>query len=1132
VKYLPPKLFLLLVLILSSCSAYLAADKIDKSGVVDELFVDSETQLITEQQYSFYYSALDWLGSKAVRFGLISAWSLAIAYEEGTIVNQDYLKAFKLFQSLANRGSEEGQYAVGVYYANGLGVNKNSETAVAWFRLAARGGDAPSQRELARILMYDVDYGIDYETAFYWASSASELGDLDAQVLLAILYDGGNGVAQDRKKAFYWRLNAAEQGWVHAAYLVALSYEMGTGVKRNYSEAFYWYQYAYDNGHFSAQYYLGLLYIKGMGVKQDFVKGVELIKFVAEQDAAHAQYYMGLAYLDGIVVSGNDSLAIDWFRLAIESDHVDAQVSLAMMYLDGRGVERDLDKALNLINLAASQDSAYAAYILGRLYKDNLWLPLDIELGLLWLTKSAELGSTKAMISLIEFYSSKQIDVEYRGKARFWLERMQNSTEDLVKLSWAQVALETVRDEGISARAFEYLLDAQVRDVPGAYGQLSWLYRTGLGMYFGVVKDEEQALEIAKNGADRFDINSFYQLGIFHEFGSESLPINYRLAAEMYEQSTILGSLSAKFRLGLLFLEGDGVSQDVDYSLSLIEGAAKEGLEEAYSFLGWAYQNGYYVRQDIEVAMSFYRAAAEHGDVDGQYQLSVLLRQSEKYEAIDEGKFWLEEAAKADHSEAQFELSLSLASHDSEEDRIKAVEWAKLSANSSNPRGISMLAWLLGEGVGTLKDLQQAKSLYMQAANMGDSYGQFRLARMMYEGDRMDVDKVGALELLVKACDSGTEEACHYVQNQKSLQGLYSAASRGDQNAQYSLGIEFGNGTLVPRDYKKSLKWYHLAAEQGHAIAQNEVGLIYEKGLGIEQSYSDAFHWYQLAAEQGNAVSQHNLGLLYANGLGMTQDHFEAFKWYQKSANQGYLRAQNDVGLMYEKGFGIEQNYTDAFHWYRMAAEQGNPISQHNLGLLYVNGRGIEKDIIKALEFYRKSAEQGYVRAQLDLGYTYQNGKGVKKDKKEAVKWYRLAAEQGSSYAIKTLRSMDKDYLKERLCHPLEPEEITKSCDLFNLSKEYNDFFKQSLDSIIKNYNAPKSDGKKYNGEIKFCLNKDGGFAQVQLTKPSGHDGLNQAMLNAINLTDKLFIPADTCLQNRAYFIRNTLSFDETDLVN
>jgi len=113
-----------------------------------------------------------------------------------------------------------------------------------------------------------------------------------------------------------------------------------------------------------------------------------------------------------------------------------------------------------------------------------------------------------------------------------------------------------------------------------------------------------------------------------------------------------------------------------------------------------------------------------------------------------------------------------------------------------------------------------------------------------------------------------------------------SLAEQGDADAQYNLGVMYGNGDGVPRDYAEAMKWHRKAADQGNGNAQFNLGFMYDLGRGMPQSYIDAAKWYSLAANQGVAIAQFKLGVMYHHGQGVPQDYVRAHMWFSLAALQ------------------------------------------------------------------------------------------------------------------------------------------------------------------------------------------------------------------------------------------------------
>jgi uncharacterized protein len=149
-------------------------------------------------------------------------------------------------------------------------------------------------------------------------------------------------------------------------------------------------------------------------------------------------------------------------------------------------------------------------------------------------------------------------------------------------------------------------------------------------------------------------------------------------------------------------------------------------------------------------------------------------------------------------------------------------------------------------------------------------------------------------------------------------------AERGLAVAQLVLGVMYGGGHGVPRNFGEAAKWYRAAADQGWPEAQTILGMMYAKGQGVAQNDAKAAEWFHMAADRGHAAAQSNLGFMYAKGQGVAQNDAEAANWFHKAADQGLAEAQTILGAVYVKGQGVAQNYVLAHMWFNLAAAQGD----------------------------------------------------------------------------------------------------------------------------------------------------------------------------------------------------------------
>jgi TPR repeat protein len=190
------------------------------------------------------------------------------------------------------------------------------------------------------------------------------------------------------------------------------------------------------------------------------------------------------------------------------------------------------------------------------------------------------------------------------------------------------------------------------------------------------------------------------------------------------------------------------------------------------------------------------------------------------------------------------------------------------------------------------------------------------------------------------------------------LDELLSKAQSGEAEAQYWMGILYGEGT-VPKNLEQGRRWLLKSAEQGYAPAQRLYGLMSAHGNPLVGE-----RWMVRAAEQGDAEAQFWLGVAYEQNWFGTTDVREAVKWYQKAAQGGEPDAQAELGHKYEHGEGVEQNLKLAAEWYRRAAEYvpdlgGAHQGRNQLGLLYLEGRGVPKDYVQAYFWFSLNGSGG-----------------------------------------------------------------------------------------------------------------------------------------------------------------------------
>src|SRR5262249_53942943 len=193
----------------------------------------------------------------AAHGNILSLRNLAVSYELGIGVAQDYAKAREWYEKAAAKGDGDAMLKLGLLYDNGQGTAHDYAKAREWFEKAAHKGGM--YRHTLRYAMREVPKGYDAtERAWFeFNRTASEVGTSANYPMLGIFYDYGQGVAQDYAKAREWFEKAADKGSASAMVNLGVLYANGLGVTQDYVKARDWYEKAADKGVAEAMAHLG-----------------------------------------------------------------------------------------------------------------------------------------------------------------------------------------------------------------------------------------------------------------------------------------------------------------------------------------------------------------------------------------------------------------------------------------------------------------------------------------------------------------------------------------------------------------------------------------------------------------------------------------------------------------------------------------------------------------------------------------------------------------------------------------------------------------------------------------------------------------------------------------------------------
>ncbi len=92
---------------------------------------------------------------------------------------------------------------------------------------------------------------------------------------------------------------------------------------------------------------------------------------------------------------------------------------------------------------------------------------------------------------------------------------------------------------------------------------------------------------------------------------------NYKTALKEFRILAEQGNAEAQFNLGIMYVEGKGVSKDNTEAVKWYRKAAEQGDAQAQNNLGLMYSEGEGVPEDYMEAVKWYRKAAEQGECRG-----------------------------------------------------------------------------------------------------------------------------------------------------------------------------------------------------------------------------------------------------------------------------------------------------------------------------------------------------------------------------------------------------------------------------------------------------------------------------------------------------------------------------------
>ena len=235
---------------------------------------------------------------------------------------------------------------------------------------------------------------------------------------------------------------------------------------------------------------------------------------------------------------------------------------------------------------------------------------------------------------------------------------------------------------------------------------------------------------------------------------------NPGFAVKLFTEAANSGITVAKYKLGKILLNGDGVEKDIPKAIEWLKQAATDENEFAEYALGRLYLQGEEVEKDMVAAEEYLLKAAEHGNKFAEYILGKEYLRGENFpKDVQKSVEYLKLAAEKDFEPAEYVLGKEyLRGENFPKDVPKAIDYLKRAAE----KGFDFAEYELGKiylfGNDIPKDTETAMEYLKSAAASGNEHAQALLMqRELFQKQSINLAIGRLFVYLVKALQEKTE---------------------------------------------------------------------------------------------------------------------------------------------------------------------------------------------------------------------------------------------------------------------------------------------------------------------------------------------------------------------------------------
>ena len=185
----------------------------------------------------------------------------------------------------------------------------------------------------------------------------------------------------------------------------------------------------------------------------------------------------------------------------------------------------------------------------------------------------------------------------------------ENEKQGILKTYVAQA--KEFYENGDGDKAFHYMKRAADGGEPSAFAQLGFYYREGIG----TKKDIQKAMKYLKMAIEENETDGYYWMAEIYEYGEDGIK-NEKKAAEYMLKAAQLGEPAAQARVGEYYYDGRVFPKDGALAFKWLNESFKKTGSYWWPgyYLGLCYLNGVGISQNMQRAVAIFENSLKSGN--------------------------------------------------------------------------------------------------------------------------------------------------------------------------------------------------------------------------------------------------------------------------------------------------------------------------------------------------------------------------------------------------------------------------------------------------------------------------------------------------------------------------------------